>query len=151
MLRHLTLVAGGFALAAGLPFASLAQQGAAKSWGPSHTTYWSTEATGNIEPGKSFDIPMVATQPAAQAGPQRLYYRPPAKRTRATTPGARPGAQMRPRQQQQKPAKPAQPPTDQGAQPPAERGQQPPADAKPGAPPSGQQPEGEQPKDATPK
>jgi hypothetical protein len=128
-----TLIAGavGFALAAGAQVSSQAE-GPTKSWGTKTTTYWSSDSTGQYEPGKFVDQPTMqpsamppsAAQPATQ---RRMYYQAPAKRVRATT---------RLRQQQ---------PNMKTGQPPAE-GTQPPANVKPGAPPStGEPAQGQQP------
>jgi hypothetical protein len=122
------LAAASLALAAG---AAQAQQ----SWGPKHTTYWSSDATGKYQPGQFMTSAMPVVQPPAApqmqapARQQRMYYQPAAKRMRAP---------MRVRQQQPG-MRPGQPPANQGM-PPAERGEQPPADAKPSAPPSQGQP-----------
>jgi hypothetical protein len=132
-----TLLAGlaGLALVAGAPFSSQAQS--SKSWGPKHTTYWSTEATGEHEPGKFMQTQAMtppAVQPAAQPG-QRMYYQPQGKRVRAQQRVRQPQTRLRQQQPQMKPGEPTQ------GTPPAERTDQPPADAKPSAPPSqGQQP-----------
>ena len=126
-----TLIAGtvGFALAAGAPVWSQAE-GPTKSWGTSTTTYWSSDGTGQYEPGKFVDQPAVqpgamppgAAQPATQ---QRMYYQAPAKRVRAST-------RLR---QQQSNMKTGQPPA-QGTQPPANMG----APPSTGEPAQGQQP-----------
>jgi hypothetical protein len=138
MRMYSSILAGlaGLALVAGAPFSSQAQS--SKSWGPKHTTYWSTEATGMHDPGKFMAPTMLPTaQPPVtqiqyrqQTRQQRMYYQPAGKRVRA---------QMRVRQQQPG-MRPGQPPANQGP-PPAERTDQPPPNTSPGAPPSqGQQP-----------
>jgi len=144
-MRKIPLVltaAVSLALAAG---AAQAQQ----SWGPKHTTYWNSDATGKFEPGQFMTSTMPTTQPPttdaqlqAPARQQRMYYQPAGKRVRT---------QMRVRQQQPN-MRPGQPPANQGT-PPAERGEQPPADAEPSAPPSQGQPpmQNQQPGQGTPK
>jgi hypothetical protein len=144
MRMYSTLLAGalGLALAAG---ASTAQAQSSTSWGPKHTTFWSSDSTGKYEPGQFMGQ---STQPMAQpAGTQLMQDQPRQKRMFYQAPGKR--AQMRVRQQQpgMKPGKPGDP----AAAPPAERGAQPPSDVKPSAPPSGQQPrQGEQPTQGQP-
>lgn len=91
--------ATGLALAAG---SAHAQQ----SWGPKHTTYWNSDATGKFAPGQFMTPTTPATVPAAAPpGPQmqaparqqRMYYQPATKRVRAPMrvrqqqPGMRPG------------------------------------------------------------
>ena len=138
-MRKIPLVmaaAASFALTAG---AAQAQQ----SWGPAHTTYWNSDATGKFEPGQFMTPATPAMQPPATQGEiqapaprQRMYYQPAGKRVRTQT---------RVRQQQPN-VRPGQPPANQGT-PPAERSEQPPADAKPSAPPS----QGQPPSQGTPK
>ncbi len=123
--------AASLALVAGVP-AAQAQQ----SWGPKHTTYWSSDSTGKHEPGKFMQpsVTTIAVQPAAQ---RRMFYQGPGKRVKAVKVQKRQAMRLR----QQQPAQPGKPPMDPGAQPPAERSAQPPADAKPSAPPTqGRQP-----------
>ena len=139
MRMYSTLLAGalGLALVAG---ATTAQ--AQSSWGPSHTTYWSSDSTGKYEPGQ-FMTP--STQPMAQpAGTQLMQDQPRQKRMFYQAPGKR--AQMRVRQQQ-----PAMKPGDPAAAPPAERGAHPPSDVKPSAPPTQGEPPAKQPPAGQPK
>jgi hypothetical protein len=144
MRMYSTLLAGlaGLALAAG----ASSGQAQERSWGPKHTTFWSSDATGKHDPGKFMDTGMQpTTQPSViqvqdqpRARQQRMYYQPTGKKVRA---------QMRVRQQQPG-IKPGQPPANQGT-PPAERSDQPPPNTSPGAPPSQGQPpakQGQQPK-----
>ncbi len=119
-----TLLAGavGLALAAGAPVSSQAQEG--KSWGPKHTTYWSTPATGTHEPGKFMDQQQM-TQPAGTQQP--MQFAPQQRRAKAPMRVKQPQARVRQQQPTQRPG-------------------QPPAEAKPSAPPSGQEPaQGQQP------
>jgi hypothetical protein len=130
-----TLLAGiaGLALVAGAPFSSQAQEGSSKSWGPKHTTFWSSDSTGSHDPGKFMQQPSMgpsAIQPTADPGQQQMNYQPTGKRVTSQMRVRQP--QTRLRQQQ-----PAKPPMKQGTQPPpTERSDQPPSDAKPSAPPS---------------
>ena len=121
----------GVALAAG---ASTAQAQDSKSWGPNHTTYWSSTATGSHDPGKFMQQPTMdpaAIQPTTNLGQQQMNYQPAGKRVSAQMRVRQP--QTRPRQQQ--PA--VKPPMKEGkTPPPTERSDQPPGDAKPSAPPS---------------
>ena len=129
----------GVALATG---AATAQAQDSKSWGPKHTTYWSTESTGTHEPGQFMQQPAMdpaAIQPTAQPGQQQMNYQPTGKRV----------TQMRVRQPQTRlrQQQPAKPPMKEGMQPPpTERSDQPPGDAKPSAPPSQDQKPGQAPK-----
>jgi hypothetical protein len=131
MRMYSTLLAGalGLALAAG---ASTVQAQSSTSWGPKHTTFWSSDSTGKYQEGQF----MQPSQPMAQPVATQLQDQPRQKRMFYQAPGKR--AQMRLRQQQPgtKPAKPGDP----AAAPPTERGAQPPGDVKPSAPPSGEQP-----------
>jgi len=130
----------GVALATG---AATAQAQDSKSWGPKHTTYWSTESTGTHEPGQFMQQPAMdpaAIQPTAQPGQQQMNYQPTGKRVTSQMRVRQP--QTRLRQQQ-----PAKPPMKEGMQPPpTERSDQPPGDAKPSAPPSQDQKPGQAPK-----
>ena len=142
-MRKIPLV---LAAAASLALATAAH--AQQSWGPKHTTYWSSEATGKFAPGQFMTSTIPLMQPPADVRmqapvrQQRMYYQPAGKRVRT---------QMRVRQQQPN-MRPGQPPANQGT-PPAERGEQPPADAEPSAPPSQGQPpmQNQQPGQGTPK
>jgi hypothetical protein len=107
-MRKIPLV---LAAAASLALATAAH--AQQSWGPKHTTYWSSEATGKFAPGQFMTSTIPLMQPPADVRmqapvrQQRMYYQPANKRMRAP---------MRVRQQQpgQPPAeaKPSAPPTD---------------------------------------
>jgi hypothetical protein len=145
-MRIYVLLAGAMGLA--LAGASTAQAQSSTSWGPKHTTFWSSDSTGKFESGQfmtpstpAMVQPVTGQQPDMRAPtrPQRMYYQAPGKKIRA---------QMRPRQQQpgMKPGAPegAQPPDAKPSAPPA-RGQTPPQGDQPpqGQPPQGQPPQGQ--------
>jgi hypothetical protein len=119
-MRKIPLVLGAAAsivLAAG---AARAQQ----SWGPKHTTYWSSDATGKFAPGQFMTSTMPVMQPPAApemqapVRQQRMYYQPANKRMRAP---------MRVRQQ-----RPGQPPAEAAPSGPPTDGQPPMQNQQPG-------------------
>ncbi len=123
-MRKIPLVLGA---AASLVLAAGAAQ-AQQSWGPKHTTYWSSDATGKFAPGQFMTSTMPVMQPLA--GPQmqapvrqqRMYYQPANKRMRAP---------MRVRQQQPG-ARPGQPPAEAAPSAPPTEGRPPMQNQQPG-------------------
>lgn len=113
--------------AASLVLAAGAAQ-AQQSWGPKHTTYWSSDATGKFAPGQFMTSTMPVMQPPAAPAmqapmrQQRMYYQPANKRMRAP---------MRVRQQQPG-AQPAQPPADAAPSAPPTQGETPMQGQQPG-------------------
>jgi hypothetical protein len=126
-MRKIPLILGA---AASLVLAAGAAQ-AQQSWGPKHTTYWSSDATGKFAPGQFMTSTLPVTQPPtapamrAPARQQRMYYQPANTRMRAP---------MRVRQQQPG-ARPGQPPAEATPSAPPTEGQPPMRNQQPGQAP----------------